>query len=116
VVVRFGWEWGFDLEPPRGTCYIAEQPLGAFVETFWDPRVISGAAVAARALATLRVPATMKLADCSVREARRFGVTLEIGASDDYPLGRRWAAAFDGAGFRGSATASGTIRAATFTA
>jgi hypothetical protein len=43
----------------------------------------------------------MKLADCSVREARRFGVTLEIGGSDDYPLGRRWAAAFDGAGFQG---------------
>jgi hypothetical protein len=43
----------------------------------------------------------MKLADCSVREARRFGVTLEIGASDDYPLCHRWAEAFDDAGFLG---------------
>lgn len=91
----------FDLKSPRGTCYLAEEPLGAFVEAFRDPRVVSGALVAARALATLRVPATLKPADCSVRAARRFGVTLEIGASNDYPLCQRWAEAFDGAGFLG---------------
>ena len=57
--------------------------------------------VADRALATLRVPARLRLADCTVGEARRFGITLEIGASDDYELCRRWAAAFAAEGFAG---------------
>jgi RES domain len=43
----------------------------------------------------------LRLADCTVGETRRFGITLEIGASDDYELGRRWAAAFASEGFAG---------------
>jgi hypothetical protein len=57
--------------------------------------------VADRALATLRAPVRLRLADCTVEEARRFGITLEIGASDDYDLCRRWADAFAGAAFAG---------------
>ena len=57
--------------------------------------------VADRALATLRAPARLRLADCTVREARRFGITLEIGASDDYELCQRWAEAFVAAGLAG---------------
>ena len=57
--------------------------------------------VADRALATLRAPTRLRLADCTVEEARRFGITLEIGASDDYELCRRWAEALAGEGFAG---------------
>ena len=57
--------------------------------------------VADRALAKLRAPRRLRLADCAIEEARRFGITLEIGASDDYELCRRWADAFSGAGFAG---------------
>jgi hypothetical protein len=91
----------FDLEPEQGTCYLAEEPLGAFVEAFRDPRVVHASTVADRALATLRVPTRLRLADCTVGEARRFGITLEIGASDDYELCRRWAQALAGEGFAG---------------
>lgn len=83
----------FDLEPGRGTRYLAEEPLGAFVEAFRDPRIVHASTVADRALATLRAPARLRLADCTVREARRFGITLEIGMSDDYELCRHWAKA-----------------------
>ena len=57
--------------------------------------------VADRALAKLRAPRRLRLADCAIEEARRFGITLEIGASDDYELCRRWAEAFAGTGFAG---------------
>jgi hypothetical protein len=49
----------------------------------------------------LRAPGRLRLADCAVDEARRFGITLEIEASDDYELCRRWAEAFAGTGFAG---------------
>jgi hypothetical protein len=55
-----------------------------------------------RALATLRAPAGLRLADCTVGEARRFGITLEIGASDE--LCRRWATAFAAKALRASST------------
>jgi hypothetical protein len=91
----------FDLKPEQGTCYLAEEPLGAFVEAFREPRIVHASTVADRALATLRPPARLRFADCTVEEARRFGITLEIGASDDYELYRRWAEAFAGEGFAG---------------
>jgi hypothetical protein len=84
-----------------GTCYLAEKPLGAFVEAFRDPRIVHASTVADRMLATLRAPERLRLADCTVEAARRFGITLEIGASDDYELCRRWAEAFAGEGFAG---------------
>ena len=59
--------------------------------------------MADRALATLRAPARLRLADCAVEAARRFGITLEIGASDDYELcgaGRRRSPARGFAGIR----------------
>lgn len=85
----------------RGTCYLAEDGLGAFVETFKDPRFVHSTAVTDRALATLQTPSAMTIADCTVGEARRFGITLEIGASDDYELCQRWAEALAGEGFMG---------------
>jgi hypothetical protein len=91
----------FDLEPERGTCYLAEEPLGAFVEAFCDSRVVHASTVGDRALATLRAPTRLRLADCTVEEARRFRITLEIGASDDYELCRRWAEALAGEGYAG---------------
>jgi hypothetical protein len=91
----------FDLKPEQGTCYLAGEPLGAFVEAFRDPRIVHASTVADRALATLRAPARLRLADSTVEEARRFGITLEIGASDDYELCGRWAEALAGEGFAG---------------
>jgi hypothetical protein len=62
---------------------------------------VHASAVADRALATLRASARLRLADCTAEKARRFGITLEIGASDDYELCQRWAEAFALEGFAG---------------
>jgi hypothetical protein len=89
----------FDLPPPRGTCYLAESPLGAFVEVFREIALVFQAVVDARRVSTLRVPAAVRLADCT--RARAFGLTAEIHATEEYAATQRWAAAFAAAGFAG---------------
>lgn len=91
----------FNLAPPRGTCYLATEPIGAFIEVFRATALVASADVAKRHLATLHVLRDVKLADCSVRSARAFGITAAIHASEDYRATQRWAEAFSRAGFEG---------------
>jgi hypothetical protein len=91
----------FDLPPPHGTCYLAEWPLGSFVEVFREPRVVARADIDARALSRVRLPRSVSVADATSRRARRFGITLEIGVSDDYELTQAWARALFKEGFGG---------------
>lgn len=95
----------FDLGPPsfpgRGTCYLAEDPLGAFVEVFRDLRVIPESELRRRALSRIARPRPLRLVDATARRARVFGVTGALHSSPDYDLTRAWAAAFAGAGFDG---------------
>lgn len=56
----------FDLAIPGGTCYLAEEPLGAFVEVFRDTNIIDEADVTERLLATVVLPDVARpLADCT---------------------------------------------------
>jgi RES domain len=89
----------FDLLDGRGTCYLAEQPVGAFVEVFRRDAVIPEAEVAVRCLAELELGAS--LADCTVEAARAFGVTAALHSQPEYDLTRTWAQAFADAGFGG---------------
>lgn len=91
----------FDLPPPQGTLYAAEQPLGAFLEVFRTTHAIGQADVDARCLAALRLPRRARVADTIVARARRFGVTLELGSTPDYELTQAWASALAAAGFGG---------------
>jgi hypothetical protein len=93
----------FDLTDPPGlgTCYLAERPLGAFVEVFRDTVLVDEADVIKRQVSRLSAPHAVKLANCTSRRARRFGVTGSIHSTQDYDLSQRWAAAFRGAGFGG---------------
>lgn len=95
----------FDLGPPampsRGTCYLAQDPLGAFVEVFRDLRVIPESELRRRALSSIALPRPLRLADATARRARVFGVTGALHSTPDYALTRAWAAAFAGAGFDG---------------
>lgn len=91
----------FDLDPPGGTCYFAEQPLGSFVEVFRDVPVVAESDVASRALSTLHAPSDVALADCTQGPARAFGITATIHSSENYARTRQWAAAFANAGFGG---------------
>lgn len=91
----------FDLTPPRGTCYLATEPIGAFIEVFRTTALVASADVAKRHLATLRVIRNAKLADCTVRGARAFGITAAIHSSEDYHATQTWADAFARVGFDG---------------
>jgi RES domain len=92
----------FDLlGADAGTCYLAQRPVGAFIEVFRTGTVIPEAEVNARALARLRVPVATKLADCTSSRARSFGVTAAIHSQPNYTRTQAWAQAFADAGFDG---------------
>ena len=92
----------FDLVRPNGTCYLAEDDLGAFIQVFQEfARFVASEALNRRALSTLIVPAPVTLADCTESQARGFGVTAEIHSSVDRAWTRAWVAAFARDGYGG---------------
>jgi hypothetical protein len=91
----------FDLRPPRGTCYVAEDPLGSFVEAFRDTRIVAESDVDKRVLSTLHVSEDIGLADCTQSRGLAFGVTAAIHSSENYERTQQWAAAFANAGLAG---------------
>lgn len=91
----------FDLSAPQGTCYVAEEPLGAFVEVFTDVTLVAEEDIERRRLSAVHVPRTLRLADCTDAASRTFGCTGEIHTTVDYDLTQRWARAFSLASFDG---------------
>jgi hypothetical protein len=94
----------FDLPAPRGTCYLADDPAVALLESFgplWPELGVSRAVVDQRRLWDVALPEQADAADATVRAARSFGVTAELGTITPYDLPHRWAAAFAAAGFDG---------------
>lgn len=97
----------FDLidRPGWGTCYFAEDPLGAFVEVLQGFRNVSlpRAELQARALYRYAVEHTLVLADVTQQAAGRFGLDISIsgGSPAGYDASQSFARdAFD-AGFAG---------------
>jgi hypothetical protein len=91
----------FDLAPPRGTCHLASEPVGAFLEVFRDVLRIDPRDVEARRMSRLELPRPLRLADCTAARSRGFGVTGAIHSTPDYATSHAWAAAFANAGFDG---------------
>lgn len=104
--------WFFDAGPEGrfnladlGTCYLAEEPIGAFVEKFGrllrPGGVIPEPLVDTQRLSRLRPPKTnvVDLTDPSVLGLA--GLTAEIHATIDYGLTQSWARALRDAGYRG---------------
>jgi RES domain-containing protein len=94
----------FDLPPPRGTCYLADDPAVAVLEAFGGlvpGQSVAAADVASRQLWALELPDQCDAADTTVRAARRFGVTAEIGTVTPFEEPQRWAAAWAAAGLDG---------------
>ena len=92
----------FDLDPPLGTCYLAEDELTALIDVLGPDLaggVVAAASLDARRLRTLRLPAATVAADATSRRALGFGVTAELGTTLPYDLSRRWAGALHVAGF-----------------
>jgi hypothetical protein len=92
----------FDLPPGsgRGTCYLAEEPVGCFLEVFRFWSLVPEAELATRRIACLGLPPVL-LADCTSGLCREFGLTGEIHSTPDYAQTQAWAAAFEAAGFDG---------------
>lgn len=95
----------FDLPHPKGTCYLAEHDVGAFLESLQE-HIGTGAPVpwpevAARAISSLSVPRPMRLADCRSRRSVNAGLSAGIHSTSDRSLTQGWADAFQQAGFDG---------------
>ena len=95
----------FDLPTPRGTCYLALDPLSALRERLGP--VLGGSQAVPESLleesvvSRLRLPVAREVADTQARGAARFGVTREIESTVPYAVPQAWARAFDDAGFEG---------------
>lgn len=88
----------FDLLPPRGTCYLAFDPVVAILEAVGGAvagGLISSEFLAARRLRSLQLPRVHRVADTTSRRARGFGITAEIATVVPYRLPQAWAAALD---------------------
>ncbi len=104
--------WFFDIGPDgrfnlaeSGTCYLAEEPVGAFVEKFGrllrPGGVIPEPLVDMQRLSRLR-PAKANVVDLTNPEVLGLaGVTAEIHSTSDYDLTQDWALALHEAGYDG---------------
>jgi hypothetical protein len=61
----------------RGACYLAEVPLGAWVEVFRQRMLLDDAEVVERTLVHVRMGRDIRLADLTSRRALQFG-TIEV--------------------------------------
>lgn len=73
----------FDLPAPRGTCYLSDARLGAWVEVFRGARMVDARDARARLLMRTRSPRRLMIADLTSRSAIADGVTLDEHAGSD---------------------------------
>ena len=84
-----------------GACYLAEQPLGAWVEVFRREMQLSELALLERSLSSIRLGRDKRLADVTSRRALQFGVTASLGAGEDYGDSQEFASQAADSGFAG---------------
>lgn len=91
--------------PDTGTCYLAEEHLGAFVEKFGrllqPGGVIPESLVDAQRLSSLRPPRTSVVDLTDARILGLAGLTAEIQTTTDYAVTQSWALALRDAGYAG---------------
>jgi hypothetical protein len=105
---RGAWWFPFDgagrfdpIGTGLGACYLADRPLGAWVEVFRQQMQLAERAVGDRALFTVTLGTDLRLADLTSRRALQFGVTASVGADEDYTGSQEFAARAVEAGFAG---------------
>lgn len=84
-----------------GACYLAELPLGAWVEVFRRQMLLAEAEVLERALLAVELGRDVRLADLTSRRALGFGVTASLGAGERYDDSQAFAVHAARAGFDG---------------
>lgn len=104
--------WFFDACPDgrfnlsdAGTCYLAEEPIGAFVEKFGrllrPGGVIPEPLVDAQRMSRLRPPKVSVVDLTDPKVLGLAGLTAQIHTTTDYGLTQTWASALQDAGYAG---------------
>jgi RES domain len=104
--------WFFDAGPEgrfnlvdAGTCYLAEEPIGAFVEKFGrllrPGGVLPEPLVDTQRLSRLRPPKVSIVDLTNPKVLGLIGLTAEIHTTTDYGLTQAWADALRDAGYAG---------------
>ena len=94
----------FDLpaKTGKGTCYMADRPLGAFVETFGRLTSLTREMIDERSLSELSPRRPLRLADLTNRKVLGgFGISGDISTGADYGPSQEWALGLFNAGFEG---------------
>ena len=84
-----------------GACYLADRPLGAWIEVFRKQMLLAEAEIAERALFSVRLRRDLRLADLTSRRALSFGVTAALGANHEYGESQAFSVEALTAGFDG---------------
>jgi len=84
-----------------GACYLAERPLGAWIEVFRKRMLIAESEIVERALCAIRLGREVRLADLTSRRALSFGVTASLGANEVYTASQAFATRAVEVGFDG---------------
>jgi RES domain-containing protein len=84
-----------------GACYVAEAPLGAWVEVFRKRMLLAEAEVRQRSLLSVQLGRDVRLANLTSRRALAFGVTASLGADEHYDESQAFAVSAVHAGFGG---------------
>jgi RES domain len=85
----------------KGACYLAERPLGAWVEVFRKEMLLAEAEIGGRSLFAVEVERDLRLADLASRRTLNFGVTASLGANQEYGDSQSFAERALTAGFDG---------------
>lgn len=95
----------FDLPEPDGTCYLASTAAAAVMELTGPSYARNGWVPAdlldGRVVSALRLPASVRAADCADERARRWRVTNELTSTSSYDVSQAWARVFHRDGFGG---------------
>jgi hypothetical protein len=103
------WWFSFDgrnrfdpvAAPGLGACYLASEPLAAFVEVFRTTLELAESDIESRRLSRVDFPRDLSLADMCSRRLREFGLTAAVGASGDYDTPQSLASELAAAGYDG---------------
>lgn len=95
----------FDLQPPEGTCYLAEAAGPAMRERLGPIICRAGhihrGELAEGEVSRLSLPDPVQTADATCADAASYGCTTEVSTVLEYDLTQRWAAALRAAGYGG---------------
>lgn len=91
----------FDLPAPRGTCYLADTRIGAWLETFRGARLVAAHDARLRTLTSTASPNPCLVLDFTDGHAAAAGVTMEHHGSANRAVTWSLAEAADATGARG---------------